>query len=126
MSCKTCKIELDDLIYKNCESCRVKKREAKQRYLERHPEQIDKKNEWSKMRMRERRTTSEFRQKEAMYLEEYCKKKCLTYQELWKDIAEKREKEFGEFLKTATLDDAVKSKYFNDTYIRMKTDSHST
>jgi hypothetical protein len=40
-------------------------------------------------------------------------KELLTYRELWKDIAEKREKEFGEFLKTATLDDAVKSKYFN-------------
>ena len=112
MNCKTCRIPLENQIYKNCQSCRNKKNEYKQRYFEKHPEQLDKKNEWSKLRMRQRRETPEFRLREAEYLADYCNRKGTTYKELWEEISEKRVRDFTEFIKTATLDDAVKSKFF--------------
>jgi len=84
-SYKSCKNIVEDNKYKGCQSCRDKHNERTAKYRQKHPEVYDKMKE----RMRERRETEEFQEKELKYKTEYCKRKNITLEQLHKEIHSK-------------------------------------
>ena len=88
MNCNSCKQQKPDDRFKNCEGCRKKKYDKLLDYYNRNPEVYERCKSNDRKRMTEKRQTPEFRAKEALYLAEYCQKKGLTYQELWKEITD--------------------------------------
>ena len=55
-------------------------------YYERNPDVYERCKKNDRIRMIERRINPEFRVKEAKYLADYCAKRSITYEELWKEI----------------------------------------
>ena len=68
------------------EGCRQKKYASKIVYYDRNPDAYVRDKENDRNRMVERRPDPEYRTKEAKYLADYCVKRSITYEALWKEI----------------------------------------
>jgi hypothetical protein len=97
--CKTCKKDLDDEKFKNCQTCREKKAEYKRRYYKENPDKLEDKREYTRKKredpeyqeqerqyIRKKREDPEYKAKELEYMMKYCEKRGLTYEALWKEI----------------------------------------